>query len=376
VPLIDIVSDDWDCTRRKAGDPLVYTPWKELDVFSNYVYDLVYWANIFGHVDYWEVMNEPGGWPFSGGTVADYLAVHKAAFQAIRAADPTAKVVGPAISSFVDTNRWSGELDLTSFMDYAQANNLDFAAISWHEISNAFPGAQHALQSPDQAATHVATVRSMLAAHPVLSAAKIFVDEYSPPDNRLIPGWAVGFISSLERANVDQGGRICWGLHVECLGGLDGILAPDTVTPQALYWVYAYYGQMKGTRIPTTTSASDITGFSTRDDVAQTVKILLGRHVNCAPAPFPNATALQPLDPCPQAAPSTAAKSTVKTTVKIPYALTRVRIHVERIPNARGPMTATTVVSDTVQAVSKHAVSVSLPSFADGDAYTVTVSPA
>src|SRR5437773_8703869 len=63
-------------------------------------------------------------------------------------------------------------------------------------------------------------------------------------------------------------------------------------------------------------------------------------------------------------------------TVKIPYALSSAHLHVERIPNTRGAMTATTPVCDGNQTVQGGTVSLSVPSLVDGDAYTVTVSPA
>ncbi len=144
---LDLTSDweDWAWRYNRAD---YVAPYDDLSTYSSFIYGDVKRRIAAGQVpDYFDVWNEPS----ATATVDQWLSVYGTAYRAIKAADPSAQVVGPSISSFLlrsgqhlDTAGY--QLSLTDFLNWEMRSHDRFAAITWHEdgtpmsLSPASPG--------------------------------------------------------------------------------------------------------------------------------------------------------------------------------------------------------------------------------------------
>jgi hypothetical protein len=350
------------------------------------------------------------------------------AVSAIRSVDPNAKIVVPSLNKFRASPAvpqtgpaLARMLDLETVLDYLVLRNIKVDAISWHELSNfrsdnydyPIPQAVRDLDntkyvsSPRVVLDHVAQARALIAARPSLGNLEIHINEFGPVASTMVPGWEAGWLNAMEDANVDLGSRSCWQLQEgtsvndgcfgpapgHASGRLDGLLTNGTVqNPKAAYWVHRFYADMTGTRVATTTSdpqfghgppddgthtSADITSaFATRDDATSTVRTMVGRHYSCTPASNALcAGGIRQWDSYRPVAPTAPGA----VLVKWPYASGSVNVTVKRIPNTdvQGPLASgpVAVSTTTATAVSGQDLRVDLGSVADGEAYTVTVSP-
>jgi hypothetical protein len=220
--------------------------------------------------------------------------------------------------------------------------------------------------------TDVARVRQLLAARPSIGHPAIVINEYGSAPEHAIPGWTVGWISALEKANVAQANRACWhspnvyGQNFsECTqGGLDGLLLGGTgLLPEAVYSVHQAYGSMTGQRVATSSTAPYISAFATRDDSAGAVKVLVGSFASCTPAVRVD---------CKQQSPAPAPAAVVLQ-LDVPWTATPATLEIDRIPNQTGVLLAPTPVSLQLVTVGQGPIQVPINSFADGDAYLVTL---
>ena len=391
--------------------------------------------------DYWDVQNEPPGCCTAGyyganqaGTTSLYLQQYRAAYQALKSAQPNAQVVAPSLGDFTDTpiicdggdnNCGPGngsndphDLGFDSFLPFAVKNGLSFSAISWHDNSVWFEDTPNVV--PDQ----MAELNSLFGQYGLLPT-KAFVNEYGAKETNLIPGWSAGWIAALEKGNVDGAHRSCWpeidqsgnsygecgteacsgatanltgalaGLvSSPCLGSqvvggscskstpnpsgtLDGLFSSPCLGSQALqpngnYWVYRYYAGMNGERVTSDTSDQTLTAFATKNDAAQEMQVLVGRHETCTPA-------ANPFDCSPESKDDIAmlpvpAPAMASITVRYPYTPTSVRVSIAHIPNSSGPVGQPNPVTQMLP-VANGMVTIPISAFADGDAYTITITP-
>ena len=377
---IYMVSDDWYQNKGMSVQP-----YDNIDngVYYAFVKQLVEKLHSAGKpVDYWDVQNEP-----AGGTPGDWMRVYETAWHAIRdataeiqrtdASYPIQRIEGPSLASYRD-KPYACCLDLTTFLDYTLSHHVIYDALSWHEINDLFPAEQYRLDSPKFASDHITRARTLIASRPGLGNPKLFVNEYSPGDSHLIPGWQVGFISAFEASNVDEASRACWivGLTQECKMGFDGLLTGDDQHPQAAYWVYRAYAQMVGERVAVSSPADDISAFATRLQTATSLNVLLGRHVNCGQPPRPNRNVTNmPPDTCPENTSSHARAANIDLSINVPFGLTSIHVTAQRIPNARGAMSSLPAAFTPSFTFSGGVAHVHLTNVADGDAYAVSVGP-
>ncbi|HVA08790.1 MAG TPA: hypothetical protein VNG12_18810, partial [Acidimicrobiales bacterium] len=368
------------------------------------------------------------------GTTSLYLQQYRAASQVIKSAQPNAQIVAPSLGDFVDTpitcdggdnNCAAGNgtndphiLGLDSFLPFAVKNGLNFGAISWHDNSPWFE------DTPNVVSYQMAELNSLFGQYGV-APTKAFVNEYGAHATNLIPGWSAGWIAALEKANVDAANRSCWpetdqqghsygecgsescsgstanlpgtldGLvSSPCLGSqvlrgscsgstanpagtLDGLfsspcLGSEALQPNGNYWVYRYYAGMNGERLTTDTSDQTLTALATKNDAAQEMRLLVGRHETCTPAANPSDCSAQSTDdiamlPVPGPA-------MVSISVKYPYSPTSVQVSIAHIPNSSAAVGQPTPVTRTLP-VTNGIVTIPINAFADGDAYTVTITP-
>ena len=279
-----------------AGSASVPTPWSNWTAYTAWVKSAVQLVLASGQpVTYWEPYNEPGsttaGYSSAGQatvTVPLLLQQFLVDYQAIKAADPSAAVIGPSTDFWSDyPTQWAApNLDMVTFLNFAVANNIQLGGLSWHEeVDNYGPNPSSNTLLPAILEDHVAEARKLLAARPSLgSNIPIIVDEYGMPEGAVDPsGWDVGYLAALTNAGVTSATRACWS-DACGLPQLDGLLAGDGATQWNSYWdrtVYAcamrrQHGSRR--RLP-----SDIlTALGSYNGTTHTVTGLLGRGGGCS----------------------------------------------------------------------------------------------
>lgn len=373
--VIALMSDAWFAATYDPATSRARAPWIDWNAYRAWVRTYAKALINSGHKpDYWDVQNEAGlpGYLTEAATAQwtpiNQLEQYAIAYQEIRALDPAAKLVGPSIATFTVVAGRPLTLDLKTFLDYVKATGIQLGAIAWHEVSPGnYTGDTTAL--PVAIAYHVDTVRSMIAARN-LGNPEILITEYGAQEMHLIPGWTVGYLTNLEKANVDGANRTCWvtpsyPTYNECASrSLGGLLTGDGTQRLANYWVHAFYGSMRGSRVATRTSTASMSTYAVTDSDG-TVRVLLGRHEQCTPSlPFGCALGL-----------STPTTKNVTLDVDAAAAVSQWRVTVNRIPSTTAPMPAPTPVLDTVMTSSAGRVHIPLTAVNDGDALTVTLTP-
>jgi hypothetical protein len=362
------------------------TPWLELPVFSNFVRQDVQQREKAGTAPaYWDVWNEPD----NTGTVNQYLSLYQVAYEAIKAVDADAQVIGPSIGYFLTLPAGSGnnpgsQLDLTTFASFASSHNLKFAAVTYHDQGTSAPpgtaGVPRDNYTPSTLATHVQSLRSLLARIPNLGNPRIFVNEYGPGYAILTPGGLVGSLASLESARVDAAELTCLATQ-DCDTMMDGLFT-TAGTPQMPYWVFYDYANLTGQRLATTSTGTNFSALATRNDASSQIQIMLGRHDACGSPPRPSVHAGLPNMTCPEYQPPVHGPVSLSLSVVDPYPASQVQVTISPLPNsARNPDGANPVpqspgsTTTTVSAVGGR-LSIPLASVGDGDAYNVVISPA
>jgi hypothetical protein len=377
------------------------TPWSNWTAYSNFIKKTVSAILATGHkADYFEIYNEPGGNDlyydtagYNSETPALLLQQFDVAYKAIKAADPAAQVIGPDLSQYED---YAGEyapfehaFDMPTFLNYAAANNIKLAAISWHEILNNYgiSPRQNTLL-PSNLQDDVALVRSIVAGLPALGNPKIFIDEYGIPDVQKIPGWDVEYMAALTNAGVDLADRSCWG--DDCLDPtLDGLLYSNGTSPLPGYYDRLIYSAMSGNMISTGSSSDTVAALGSYNSSPKTLTGLVGRGVGCA----------QNTEWCTSAFTdyAQAAPTPVLVTINVPWTSGSATVALTDIAGGSPdlPVGGTNLASlqglipelpaptpapvDTTYPIvpagpGRGSISVLIPSFADGDAYGFSVT--
>lgn len=380
---LDLTSDweDWayDFDRRSYD-----APYLDLAKYYSFIYSDVKSRMAVGQVpDYFDVWNEPD----STGTADQWLSVYGTAYSAVKAADPSARLVGPSIASFLiaptpHPNRPGYDLSLTDFLNWEMRTGDRFAAISWHEDgttvsgiagglglpSHAVPGGYRDEWSPAAIGSHVLAAKALLARYPRLARTQVFVNEYGPTFAANIPGWLVGDVASLEHSGASQAMLTC-PTSTACDDLLDGLLGSDG-KPQMPYWVMLAYARMSGTVMQTAASGTNLYTLATRVARNGAVEALIGRADDC----FGGVQ-------CPQFHAPAAPPITLALSVAVPADARSVTVSFERLPDsARNPIGDNDVPEPKVDTLSgvpvRHGfVRLHVPSVGDGDALYVVVTP-
>jgi hypothetical protein len=365
--LTELLSDDW-WEATSAGQSGASAPWADWNHYSAFVTNMVNWIKASGiTIEYWDVQNEPTspGYyaPGVAPTVDLLLQQFKVAYQAIKAADPNAKVVAPSLENWSDHSDQSPvPLDMRTFLDFAVLNGLKFDAISYHDIAYFHRVDEYARDwwgmQPDEVNRSVDGLRKLIADRPSLGNPAILVNEYGDPYTSALPGWSLGRIAALEAANVDEANRACWSTCGD--GYLDGLLAGDGHTTTPDYWVYAFYASMTGKRVPVTTTASSVTAFAAVE--SGTVRVLAGRHEGCRPDLY-----------CPGQ--PTVPAGDVTLTLHVPFT-GNATITIAAVPAGNAPLPGPVQQQPITRSVAPDGtLQITLPQVADGDVWQVTASP-
>ncbi len=365
-----VLSDLWGSYTYGLLQMYGAAPWRNWREYRKFITTTVQGYKDQGRTGLtWDIQNEPDisehyDW-YKTANASLILEQFATAYSVIKSVDPTARIVGPSISFFT-TTAGSRLMDLRTFLDFAAERSMKFAAISWHESGGAHDDVSYD-NRPASVVRHVQEVRAMIAARPSLGDPEIHINEYSPEATRRIPGWSVGYIEAMERANVDQANLACFwaldqgqGFSTCDRGVMDDLLRSDGTT-HASYWVHRAYAQMQGgRRLATGSTDPNITAFATTNGA--TVQALVGRSHGCT---FSRAFA------CP-AAP--AAPVAHEVALRLPSG-TNATVTLDRIANVPASSAGIEPVSTQVLPVVGGVVRVPIPSFADGDAYRVRATP-
>ena len=148
-------------------------------------------------VRYWEVWNEPNLTPFWTGSFQEYARLYEVTAAAVVAADPTAKVGGPATSGH--------EFWVRSLIDYAAKSGARLDFVSWHTYHI----------RPAMLANQVALVRRDLARYPRFRDTELMLTEWSlhsdfgantgfVGDTHIVAAYAAATIQTLADAGASQ----------------------------------------------------------------------------------------------------------------------------------------------------------------------------
>jgi hypothetical protein len=386
-----LISNFWWTATQSTNGGYAVAPWANWQTYASFVTGVVNSAKSGNWAPaYWDLFNEPDGLTASGSTYlspaaragatpANVLQLMLVTYQAVKAADPLAKVVGPSLTAYHDTpGEFAEPIDMASFLAFAAANHMVLDAISWHEISPyASSGDWFMGATPAHVVDHVARAKHLLAQYPAVGNPAIFVNEFGPPAAHLLPGWFVGFAASFDATGVAQANRTCWS---ECLQpSLDGLLTAAVAggpivsteggplpAPTSSYWTAAAYASMDGgARLPlTSTASSRLTGLATRADATQTITALLGNDWGCQPAVDSS---------CP--ASGQTPNLSVAVNLAWPYSTTQATVTVTGYLPVPGVVAQPRAVTMTVPVVN-GSVSINLSAVAAGEAVQVRVTGA
>jgi IPT/TIG domain len=381
------LTTDWNNWANIHDPAYAWKPYGDLSTYYNYIYSDVKARIAAGQVpSYFDVWNEPA----NSGTVNEWLSVYGTAYRAIKAADPSAQVVGPSLAQPLFKSAGQGDspgydLSLADFLNYEMSTGVRFAAVTYHEDGTTVdaapnsspgpwlptepdPGGYRDYWSPAAIGDHVLAAKALIASYPALSGTQVFVNEYGPVYANNEPGWMVGDFASLESAGVDQAMLTC-PTEAGCNSLLDGLIG-TAGSPQMPYWVMMDYSQESGARLQTSASGSNWYTLATEVAGANTIEALIGRADDC----FGGVQ-------CPQTQPSTHSAASASLAVAVPWSASDVHVNVQRLSNtASNPIgsndVATAPASTTATVpVTGGVAHVVVPNVADGDALYVTVTP-
>jgi hypothetical protein len=371
--IIEVISDAWYNATESQNGGYAADPWANWTNYTNYVKAVVYYSELAGQNPYWEVQNEPENYPYSPKQPPTRALVEDEylyAYQAIKSVDPNARVVGPSIDWAYENPSWP--IDMKSFIAFASANAMKFSAIAWHD--NCCQTDSNPLsfdQMPQAVADEAEQVRTLLAEYPGIGSPQLFVDENSSPSGQFSPGWEAGYLASEQAAGIAFGGRTCWdypsgGDAGAYCGGpyLDQILNLDG-QPNASYWTMADYAAMSGTTVASASSDANLSSLAATDS-AGTTTILLGRHQTCSGWTAGSTS-------CPVVSAPAPVATTV--TVLVPTGATSATVSVQEIADNLLDLPSAPATTTTTVPVSSGKLTVSIPSFGDGESYFLTVKP-
>ncbi len=225
----------------------------------------------------WDVYNEPDnffvtvyGKPRK--TFAQYFDAYALAYRRIKAAKPTAKVVGPSLAVY-------STIFMSQFLAKAKLNNVVPDIISLHELSEANP-AYDAVTTGD-----VKDIRRLLTLNKLNPDSDIELQEYSGGNSSQKIGIFPQFFAATEKNHIVAGSKSCWpnisgsfdAASNECGGMLLNGLLTSTYGKTSKWWLYEKYAEMTG-RMVNTSGAGQIDGIASYDATARSMRVILGRN--------------------------------------------------------------------------------------------------
>ena len=348
------------------------TPWSDWSTYTNWVQTTV--TNIMASgqtVDYWDIYNEPG-WKnyyspadFQQETPNDLLQQFLVTYQAIKSIDPTAAIVGPSIGDLVFSplpanDPTTHEPDMTTFLRFAAAHGIQLAAVAWHDNG----------QTPATLDADAQRVWGLIRSLPALGHPQMFLDEYGSKRTQPIPGWDIGYLSMIESAHIASAVRSCWdGCQ---LSTMDGLFTSGG-QPTSEYFVRTAYARMSGLMIQTASTSPSLVAIGSVTSTGREVRALIGRMAGCAVLSWcqhdwwpPSSTPVPPED--------------VQVNVDLPWSAPNVSVVLNcDVFSPGAPSPGPLLVTPADQTLRPNGsggevLSFTIPSFADGSAYSLVVT--
>ncbi len=247
-------------------------PKESLPAYRDHIYTLVKYCSHMGlPVDYWEVDNEPAPGPYEGvsgygfsGTWQEFLDYWDTAYEAIRAADPKAKLVGPSYGIVTAAT-------MEPFLAHCKEKGQKLDVLSWHEITQD-PAAPGFVVEPDKAHKNIDAIRRLVETrYSALEVSEYHIDEWGAQISDTGPGTQIAMFYYLDLAGVDRAAKAHWTYD-----DLDGIMV-DANTPRTSYWAWREYAAGTGVRLVTETDDRCVVAIASRDDAGKTVRALVAR---------------------------------------------------------------------------------------------------
>ena len=367
-----MLSGGW-AVNNWSNSHVMRNPWDNWNAYSTWVVNTVKWHVANNIVPtWWEIQNEPDGRYYNTAltppTRARILQQFQVAYNAIRSVLPSAVIVGPSLVSPVAST--NALINLSAFLDFADAHALHFGVISWHPLGGRT--VDETTNEPQVIADDVANIRELVSEHATLGTPLIAPTEYGSPFWRGDPAATVKYFATLERAGAIGADLACYPISLDnwqtkistCGSGLlDGLRTKSgDVTPN--YFAYTSYGGMTGSLAAVETNDPwGASVASVNDDGSVTV--LLGRSHKCVPGVE---------DFCPSTV--TPDGPLAGTVLVSGLQDGTYQVTVDRIPNAAGVSTGPEAVSSTTVATVAGMLRTAVGSVGDGDAVVVRVVPA
>lgn len=228
-------------------------------------------------VGYHEVYNEPdlrdertGEATFYAGQLEDYLDLYRATALAIRAADPTARIGGPALAVPGDHQEW-----LDAFLAMVSEEGLPLDFLSFHHYGHF--GIEAALRN----------VRESLARFRDLRHVELHLNEYNAfpidyPRGGLQDGHHLASTFAFELARLlghRELTRTHWAQFLDSgHGNFSGMVDIDGV-PKPIYAVYRFYQHMPIDRVTADVDGTPGVGCVASADEERTAAIVWNRHI-------------------------------------------------------------------------------------------------
>jgi len=212
----------------------------------------------------YEIWNEPDwNWKDAWG---EFDAFWQRTHAAIREQDDHRAIMGPSIS------RWN-QAWMRRFLRQAKADGALPEIVSWHELDP---------REANDLTRHFGAYRA-LERELGIGPLPVSINEYGAPRDSAVPGALTRLVARLERAGTDTADLAFW--HKP--GRLGDLIAPvaggrgpaTTAAPNGAFWVFKWYGDMKGvmlTTVPDSMTGPTLDGFASYDAGDRTIRIVAG----------------------------------------------------------------------------------------------------
>jgi len=373
--MIEVLSDGWysASAQYRSGKSYAADPWVNWAAYTSFIEQTVRKAERQGQDPYWEIQNEPENYPYSPAEPPTRALVEEEylhGYRAIKAADPKARVIGPSIDWIYEDPNPPAYIDMKTFIPFAAAHGMRFAAIVWHDnegYQDSNPIAYY--ETPQAVRDHAEEVRELIAENPGIGKPLLFVDEESSASGQFSPGWEAGYLAEDDRAGIALSDRSCWDYPgdtvSDCFGPNLGELLNRDGKPGATFWTMVDYATMTGRKAWTESTDTNLSSLAVTD-TSGTTRILIGRHQTCsgwtAGAEY-----------CPAMSPPAAIRTIVD--MLVPTDARSARISVQEIKDTTRDLPGAPWTGTFSVPVVDGLARVSLPAFEDGEAYFITVVP-
>ena len=348
---------------------------KQLAQYGEHIFTLVKYCRDMGlPVDYWEVTNEPAH-PYNteknlGGyfkqSWQDFLAYWDANYDAVRAANPEAKLVGP---SFGGATQGTMVDSMDAFLAHCKKKGQKLDVLSWH-INCIRTGPNGAYwDEVDSAWREIDEVRRLVETkYPLLGIKEYHIDEWGYYLPQTGMGAQVAYFYYMDLAGVDRAAKT----------GPPYVMSGTRIsprTPRAAYWMWVEYAKQEGgTRLVTTTDDRNLVCLASRHDDEKIIRALVGRAKHQAMADPPETAPPWKWGDHPPAKPPVVARVDIEG---IPLE-GRAEVTILRLPPGTGPLyedELDALTTTKMMNVKNGSLTIRLGDVAEDNVFSIVIGP-